>query len=63
MRLTVSRKIANILTVSNLIIFCVLKVRFGGQKVSPLKNAAKTIMFHRCHVENREDTSATMVEK
>ena len=28
-----------------------------------MKHAAKTIMLHRCDVENCEDTSATMMEK
>ena len=38
------------------------KVRFGGQKVSPL-SAAKTIMLHSCDVQSYENTSATLVRK
>ena len=43
-------------------IFCALKVQFGDEKVA-IRCTANTIMLHSCDVENREDTSATMVEK
>ena len=44
-------------------IFLCIESTIWRPKSVPIKRAAKTIMLHRCDVENCEDTSATMVEK
>ena len=41
---------------------CIESTIWRPKKV-PMKCVAKTIILHRCDVENCEDTSATLVEK